>query len=1086
VSDIDPLGTNHPYAQLELERENRLLQEEKRRLEAYRDRYVDLYDSAPVGYVTFDEDGFIQEINLTGARLLGADRDGLIGYAFSGYVAKEDVPVFQDHVRKCALERVEATCEIRLTLRGAAKIVQFQSVPIADPARVGALSKTAMLDVTQRKQNEEAISRLAAIVESSEDAILAKTLEGVIVSWNSGAEKLYGYSAEEAIGKSVAMLMPPDRSGELPTILKRLAEGERITHYETVRVRKDGQRIDVSATISPLHDSAGRIYGASTIARDITERKRAEAALRDSEARHRAILHTTVDGILTIDDHGIIESVNPATLRLFGYAEAEMVGSNVKMLMPSPDHERHDSYLANYLRTGERKIIGIGREVVGRRKDGTTFPMDLSISEVTVGGRRMFTGLVHDVTQRKQTEEMLRASQEELEDRVRRRTAQLAQANEQLSQAKEAAEAASRAKSLFLANMSHEIRTPMNAIIGMTELLLDTELSSRQRDFLKIVAESGESLLRLINDILDFSKIEAGKIELDRVNFDLDENLGDTMRALAVRAHGKGLELACRIRPDVPTFLCGDAARLRQIVVNLVGNAIKFTEGGEVVLEVWPEAANDSEVELHFAIRDTGIGVPAGKQKVIFEIFEQADSSPTRRFGGTGLGLAISSRLVDVMGGRIWVDSEVGRGSTFHFTARFRLAEEAPGEKRHACPVAVHDTPVLVIDDNGTNRLILEEILKSWAMRPKCVAGGREALQALREAHRAGSPYRLVLTDVHMPEMSGFTLAEAIRRDPELTSTMIMMLTSGDQPGDAARCEALHIAAHLMKPIKQSELLDAITLALGLAAPDHEGLAAVVSQRGRGLPSLRILLAEDSLVNQKLAMALLEAQGHKITLVGNGREALATLVAQPFDLVLMDVQMPEMDGLEATAAIRTREKTAGGGHVPIVAMTAHALKGDRELCLAAGMDEYIAKPIRAHELFDVIEAVVLPAKAAPPAPATKEIIDWAESLRGVEGDQRLLKTLVEAALKEIPGLAAAAARAVAEADAPALRLAAHTLRGSLRYFGDTSAIEHLQQLEQMGQDRNLADAGVALASLQEEIAEITSAMQKYLRSSPNQ
>jgi PAS domain S-box-containing protein len=960
VSNPDSLGANHPYGQLELERENRQLQEEKRRLEAYRDRYVDLYDSAPVGYVTLDEEGFVQEINLTGARLLGADRDALIGYAFSKYVAHEDVPAFLDHVRKCALERIEATCEIRLALRGVAtKTVQLQSLPIADPARAGTLSKTAMLDVTQRKKDE--------------------------------------------------------------------------------------------------------------------------TALRDSEARHRAILQTTVDGILTIDDHGIIESVNPATERLFGYAAAEMIGSNVKMLMPSPNHERHDSYLANYLRTGERKIIGIGREVVGRRKDGTTFPMDLSVSEVAVGGRRMFTGLVHDVTERKRAEEALRKSQEELEIRVQKRTAELAQANQQLSQAKEAAEAASRAKSLFLANMSHEIRTPMNAIIGMTELLLDTQLTSRQRDFLKIVAESGEALLRLINDILDFSKIEAGKIVLDRANFDLDENLGDTMRALAVRAHGKGLELACRIRPDVPTFLSGDSARLRQIVVNLVGNAIKFTEQGEVVLEVWPEAVAEREAELHFAIRDTGIGVPAEKQKVIFEIFEQADSTPTRRFGGTGLGLAISSRLVDLMGGRIWVDSEVGRGSTFHFTARFQVAEEEPGEKRHVCPAAVHDTRVLVIDDNGTNRLILEEILKSWAMQAESVAGGRDALQVLREAHRAGNPHRLVLTDMHMPDMSGFDLAEAIRRDPELTNTMILMLTSADQPSDVARCEELHIAAHLMKPVKQSELLDAIMLALGLAASDHADLAAIVSQRGRPLAPLRILLAEDSLVNQKLATALLEAQGHQIVVVGNGREALAALSCQPFDLVLMDVQMPEMDGLEATTAIRTKEKIAGG-HVPIVAMTAHAMKGDRELCLAAGMDEYIAKPIRAHQLFDVIEAVVSPAQTAAPAPAPKEIIDWAESLRSVQGDQRLLRALVEAALKEIPGLLAAAAQAVAQSDAPKLRLSAHTLRGSLRCFGETPVISPLQQLETMGQDRNLADAAVALVTLEEEMAQIIAAMERYLGS----
>ena len=413
-----------------------------------------------------------------------------------------------------------------------------------------------------------------------------------------------------------------------------------------------------------------------------TQGKQVEAALRDSEARHRAILDATIDGIITIDERGTIESANPAAVRLFGYTLAELIGANVKMLMPAPYHDRHDGYLENYRRTGERKIIGIGREVVGRRKDGTVFPMDLSISEINVGGRRMFTGLVHDVTQRKQAEEELRAARDELENRVRQRTAELERTNAELAQAKEAAEAASRAKSAFLANMSHEIRTPMNAIIGMTELVLQSKLAPRQRDFLKVVAESGDALLRLINDILDFSKIEAGKFQLDYTTFDLVESLGDTMKSLAVRAQGKGLELICRIRPNVPPLVCGDRDRLRQIVVNLVGNAIKFTERGEVELDVRREGSSDGEVDLHFAVRDTGIGIPVEKQKAIFEVFEQADASMTRRFGGSGLGLAIASRLVELMHGRLWVESEVQRGSTFHFTVRLALASEEAGLHR--------------------------------------------------------------------------------------------------------------------------------------------------------------------------------------------------------------------------------------------------------------------------------------------------------------------------------------------------------------------------------------------------------------------
>ncbi len=377
-------------------------------------------------------------------------------------------------------------------------------------------------------------------MESSDDAIISKSLDGTILSWNAGAEHIYGYTAEEVLGGSISILHPPDHPEELPQILERIRRGEQIAYYDTVRLKKDGTRVTVSLAVSPLKDAAGRVYGASAIARDITERRRALAALRDSEARHRAILDAAIDGIITIDERGTIESANPAAVRLFGYTLPELVGANVNMLMPAPYHEMHDTYLDNYRRTGERKIIGIGREVVGRRKDGTVFPMDLSISEIHVGGQRMFTGLVHDVTRRKQAEEDLRAAHDELEDRVRQRTAELERANAELAQARDAAEAASRAKSAFLANMSHEIRTPMNAIIGMTELVLQSRLVPRQRDFLKVVAESGEALLRLINDILDFSKIEAGKLDLDRTTFDLVESLGDTMKSLAVRRKKRG------------------------------------------------------------------------------------------------------------------------------------------------------------------------------------------------------------------------------------------------------------------------------------------------------------------------------------------------------------------------------------------------------------------------------------------------------------------------------------------------------------------------------------------------------------------
>ncbi len=594
-------------------------------------------------------------------------------------------------------------------------------------------------------------------------------------------------------------------------------------------------------------------------------------------------------------------------------------------------------------------------------------------------------------------------------------------------------------------------------------------------------------MLRLINDILDLSKIEAGKLALSDIDFNLDESLGDTMRSLAIRAEGKGLELACRIRPDVPILLRGDADRLRQIVVNLVGNAIKFTQKGEVVLDVSREAAKNGKVVLHVAVSDTGIGIPQEKQRSIFDIFEQADSTMTRRFGGSGLGLAIASRLVDLMHGRIWVDSQPGRGSTFHFTAKLEQAAEAPPPKRPERLAAIHGMRALVVDDNATNREILNEILRSWAMEPASVAGAREAIAALREARDRGQPFQLVVTDAHMPQLSGFDLAEELRRDANLNSTVIMMLTSGDQTEDVARCDALGIAAYLVKPVKQSDLFDALALALKICEPESAAAAAHDGRR-RTLRPLRILLAEDSLVNQKLAVALLTAHGHEVTIANNGREAVAATAQDGFDLLLMDVQMPEMDGLEATAAIRGRERLHGG-HVPIIAMTAHALKGDRELCLQAGMDDYVSKPIRAEQLFDVIEARCadatedlacnnVPHETAPAEVPSDTIIDWPAALLSVQGNRDSLQSMIDAALEEFPRLMAAIQWAFSEDNAAALRRAAHTLKASIGYFNHAAVFQQAGQLEQLAQQGRMAETGGLIESLQNHLEEMTAALQE--------
>ena len=1049
--------------------ENKRAQQALRESEAV---YHSLVESLPLNVIRKDLQGRVVFGNKKYCDSMSRSLEELIGKTdFDFFPAELAKKYTEDDFKVIESGELLHEVEAHRTRDGEDTYVEVLKGPVLNATGQTVGIQVMFWDVTDRKRAEAALDHerylLHSLLDNLPDSIYFKDQQSRFIRVSSGLADKFGLADPTvAIGKTDADFFTPEHAEQARADEQSVMQtGIPILDKVEKETWSEHEDTWCSTTKLPLRDSNGNTIGTFGISRDITAHKRAEASLAQERDLLKTIIDNVPDLIFIKDRAGRFVAVNAAMLRVLQVKSVEEVIGKTDFDFSPP--ELAANYVADdqvVMRSGEPMIDHeeSAPDVNGNAAWLLTTKVPLRDSDGKVTG---LVGIGRDITNRKRAEQELLA-------------------------AKEAADSANRAKSDFLANMSHEIRTPMNAIIGMTELVLDTRLAQSQRDYLRMVRESGESLLTVINDILDFSKIEAGKLDLDNTLFDLRENLGDTMKSLAVRAHSKNLELAFRVEPEVPRALYGDVGRLRQIVVNLVGNAIKFTDRGEVVVDVRCVVQTADKAKCHITVRDTGIGIPEDKLDSIFDEFEQVDSSTTRRFGGTGLGLAISSRLVELMGGKIWVESVIDEGTEFHFNIEFDLGNEADLERPIRNAVVVGGTPVLIVDDNATNRLILDEMLRNWGMKPTLTENAASAFGALKTAVADGSPFRLLLSDVNMPDSDGFMLSEWIRKEPSIADTPIIMLTSSGRPGDADRRETLGVSASLLKPAKQSEIFDAIVRALGVTEPEDDPNQQAVLDTADKLGTLRILLAEDNIVNQKLAQGVLCRQGHDVTIANHGREAIDALDRAEFDVILMDVQMPEMDGLDATREIRRVEQTSGK-HQPIIAMTAHAMAGDRELCLEAGMDEYVSKPIRVNDLMDKLALVLgdqsqrssnkTGREGVPPqTPSEQLTIDWNFVLDEMMGDRALVRECVEACLLEAPRCMQAIRTAIADHDAGTLNRSAHSLKGSIAFLHVDAATESAQLVEAAGYDADIESSHEFASTLDKQLEALVAEMKTFL------
>ena len=918
-------------------------------------------------------------------------------------------------------------------------------------------------------------------------AIVSMTdAQGRITYANSLFSQISGYSAAELIGQDHRIIRSGVHDAAFFEAMWRTIASGNIWHGQICNRTRSGDLYWVAATIVPILDASGLPCQYIAIRTDITAQKQLKERLRQEQRFLQSVMDTVGEGLYAIDDQGRCTFANREAERLLGWRREEMDGRNMHDLIHYQNccHEPVPQAECGIFRSIRNGHPHQSENDYFTRKDGSIFPVALVASPLLEDGKVVGSVVAFsDITERKRVEAEMR-------------------------HARDAAERANRSKSDFLATMSHEIRTPMNGIIGMTDLALDTELTREQREYLGLVKSSADSLLDIINDILDFSKIEAGCVELEHIPFYLADLVATALGPLGIRARQKDIELICAIDPRIPATLTGDPGRLRQILVNLVGNAIKFSSHGDIEIRVQCLQLDGPRVRLGFSVRDQGIGIPAEKLKTIFDPFTQADTSTTRRFGGTGLGLAICARLVRAMGGEIHVDSTPGQGSIFHFSLDC-TTDPVQAVGHDASAAALAGLAVLVVDDNAANRQILVDQLTDWRLQVEAVGDGAAALDAVSSAQAVGNPFDLILLDARMPDIDGFEVAERMRAVCSNPPCVIMMITTGGSIGDAERCAMLGLDHYLTKPLRSDALLHVLLeiveapeiggrptpsppaaptstptstpTAASTASPAPDP-ARPAAQAGRVASSassatqpapLHILLAEDNAINQHLALTLLKKSGHRVELAVDGKQALAMFKRHDFDLVLMDVQMPEMDGLEATRLIRIHERgTSGSRHTRIVAMTANAMSGDREACLAAGMDDYIAKPLKPGELNAKLRSAdTSQAPAAVPAVAD---FDYVQALQG--GDRLMIEVMGKSFCRHRPQQLAKLRDAAARGDRRALLDGASALKNVFGCLCAEPAQNRARELERLAAQENYAGVPACLAHLSEEIAKLEAAL----------